>query len=386
MPYSTPATDAVTNISKLLYEMYTTMNNPEYSDSLTGFSKMASVVSQVYIESKLIDEDIMVPLMGTLNQIYISYVLTALQLNNVISQYSVVRRALARVTTESYQDVFDQIDSHFGLDKQSIVPSMEASNIVEVDKKVAHLASGKVIEFDFIVGTGRSIDTVDKTETSGRSDGSGGSSTSTTQTDRRDNKPITVTVPIHVSLLPREVTSAVADAFLTLNFEQSVERRWAKVKAGEISLFRDFLLSRDLVARYSKAMKEDNTNALRGMLDSSNTSRNKKFQKIINKGEGSNNIASSILVFEKRTFDKAAHEGGFNFSHPADRQVFFDAALAMLVVVVDTMYNTIDIYYNSMSQYSTFTFRMIEKTGNAKDSIDMKTVMATLAKGSAPKF
>jgi hypothetical protein len=349
-------TDEVVSLSKMVAEVFSNYNDPANADSLTKYSKTASVVSRVYVEDKLIDEDIMVPLMGTLNQIYISYVLTALQLNTAIGSYDVIRNALARVSTENFEDIFAEIDSHFSADSEvSLSVSTEAANIIEIEKKVAHLASGKVIEFDFIVS-------------------------------EKDGKPVTVTVPIHVSLMPNTVTSAVADAFLTLNFAQSTGRRWKKVKAGEISLFRDFLLSRDLVAKYAKAMREDDTNALKTMMDANNKARGKKFKKVANGGVGSNNIASSILVFEKRTFDRAANEGGFDFTNPKDRQTFFNASLSMLIVVVDTMYDSIDIYYNGMDQFSTFTYRMIEKSGSAKDSIDMKTVMATLAKGSAPKF
>lgn len=356
------------SLAKMVFDIYSTLSDPQNADSLTKYSKTTSVVSQVYVESKLIEEDIMVPLMGCLNQIYTGYVMTALQLNNLIENYAVVRNALASVTTESFKDIFAEIDSVFSPDA-TVSVSIEATNLVELEKKVSHLAVGRIVEFDFIIGNTNSTTT-----------GPG------KREETSSNKPVTVTVPIHISLLPREVTSAVADAFLTLNFEQSLGRRWKKVKAREITLFRDFLLSRDLVKKYAKAMNEDTTNALQTMFDQNNQSRFKKFKKLLNGNKGSNNIASSIMIFEKRTFERAANEGGFNFERPADRKKFFNAALAMLVVVVDSMYDSVDIYYNGLDKYSTFSFRAIEKSGASKDGIDMKLLMNTLAKGAAPKF
>lgn len=325
-------------------------SDPSSASSLTKYSKTTSVVSRVYIEEDVVQEDIMVPLMSVLNQIYISYVMTALQLHNVISNYSVIREAIQRVSTESFVDVIDLIEEQFGEED----PALEAIKNIEIDKNVAHLASGRVIEFDFIVG----LD------------------------DNR--KPITVSVPIHITLVPNQITANVAQAFLEQNFTPTMGRRWKQVKAGEISLFRDFILSADLVAKFKKALKEDETNVLKDMISSKNIARRKQMMNAAS-GKVGNNIASSILVFNKRSFDKAAHEAGLDFNTFKDRQKFFEAALAMLVVVVDPMYESVDIYYNGLQQYSTLTNRMIESSGSKSNGVDMKELMASIAKG-APKF
>lgn len=339
------------NIAKIA-EMLSDVLSGDLSSagSLTRYSKTTSVVSRVYIEEDLVQEDIMVPLMNVLNQIYISYVMTALQLHNVIANYAVVRQAIQRVSTEGFVDVLDQIEDKFGEED----PALEAIKPIDIEKNVAHLATGRVIEFDFIVG---------------KDD---------------DKKPITVTVPIHVTLVPNQITSAVAEAFLSLNFTPTMSQRWKQVKAGEISLLRDFMLSRDLVDKYAKAIKEDDTNALKDMMSSKNAARRKQMLNAAS-GRVSNNIASSLLVFNKRGFDKAAHDANLNFKVYQDRQKFFEAALAMLVIVVDPMYESVDIYYNGLQQYSTLTNRMIESAGSKSNGVDMKELMGALAKG-APKF
>ncbi len=211
---------------------------------------------------------------------------------------------------------------------------------------------GKVIEFDFIVG----------------------------KDDK--NKPITVTAPIHVSLIPSSVTDNVATAFLELNFTPTMSRRWKQVKAGEISLFRDFLLSGDLVKKYAKAIKEDKSNALAEMVSTKNKNRGRHIMSML--GKTNNNVASSVLIFDRRTFDRASIEAGLDFKTYNDRQKFFDTALAMMVVVVDPLYDNVDIYFNGLEQGMSMPSSMVEKAGGSS-GVDMKEFMATLAKG-APKF
>lgn len=320
------------------------------SGSLTRYSKTTAVVSRVYIEEGVANEDIAAPLMGTLTQIYISYVLTALQLNNVIGNYEVVRSAVQRVATENYVDVEEAISEDFG----NLNIDTEGSKILELDKATADLASGTVIEFDFIVG----------------------------QTDK--GQPTTVTVPIHVSLIPAAVTTKVAKAFMDLSFIPSLSRRWKMWKAGEISLFKDFIFAKDLVAKYRSALKEDSTNALRDMMDSKNKGWMRMIKGIITRTPN-NNAASSILVFDAKTFEEACKEAHINFATYKDRQKFFSTAMAMLVVVVDTMYDTVDIYYNGLEQHSSVPYRIIEKAGKGNQGVDLKEFMSSLSKGT-PKF
>ena len=341
--------DEAVQMASMLNDVFN--NSPENSDSLTGYSKTTAVVSRTYIEESIRDEDIMQPLMQTINQIYLGYVLTALQLNNVIDNYSVVRNAIRRVATESFVDMESFIADNFG---EETDVSMEAE-VLDMDKKVSHLAAGKVIEFDFIVSTD------DK------------------------GKPVTVKVPIHVSLVPNAITPSVAQAFLERNFTPSASVRLKKWKAGEISFFRDLIMSRDLTDKYVKAIREDKTNVLKDMVGHNNKGKRKNILASLDKPK--NNIASSILVIDKRTLDTASHESNFDFKNYKDRQRFFDDSLSIMCVVVDSLYDNIDIYYNSLQQHSSFSFRDMEKSGaGSTGGIDMKMLMNTLSKGQAPRF
>lgn len=335
-------------MSEMVHDVFTGLS--QSTSSLTRYSKTTSVIGRVYIEEGIAAEDIIVPLMGTLTQIYISYVLTALQLNNVIGNYDIVRNAIQRVTTENFVDVQSAIEDSFG----DLSIDTEASRVIELDKSVADLAAGSIIEFDFIVG------------------------------QDEKGRPTTVTVPIHVTLIPASISTKVAQAFMNLSFIPSISRRWTMWRAGEISFFRDLILSRDLVDKYADAVKEDSSNALRDMVSNKNKGVVKWLKGIVS-GVPANNAASSVLIFDAKSFEESTKENHINFSNYGDRQQFFNSAMAMMVVVVDTLYETVDIYYNGLQQHTSVSYRMIEKAGKNNKGIDLKEFMGALSKGQ-PRF
>lgn len=340
----------IVKMSTMIYDLFAGMS--QASMSLTRYSKTTSVVGRVYIEDSVASEDIATPLMGTLTQIYIGYVMSALQLNNVIGHYEIVRNAVARVTTESYIDIANSIEER-GFDN-SISVDMEGTRVIELDKAVQDLASGSLIEFDMVVST----------DDNGR--------------------PVTVTVPIHISLIPTAITSQVATDFMDLNFTPSLSQRWKMWKAGEISLFKDLIGGRDYVDKYVDAVKSDNTNVLRDMISTKNKGIMTFIKSIFAKNPN-NNAASSVLIFDAKTFENASKENQMDFSRFDDRQRFFGQSMAMMIVVVDTLYETIDIYYNGLTQYTSTNYRMIEKAGKNNKGVDIKEFMDAVAKGQ-PKF
>jgi len=322
------------------------------ANSMTSFSKTTSVNARAYVEESVVNEDISMPLMSYLNQVYIGYVLTTLQLGSVLDNYSVVKKTLSRVSTEEFhgvsKDATNLITDMFR-SKDNI--STEAA-VVDLTKSIGAAACSKLIEFDFIVPS--------------------------------EKGPTTVKVPVNVSINPAVITKATAEAFLHLNFETNMKSRWLKYQAGEISLFKDLLFSRDLTDKFSKALREDKTNVLRDMFDTKNKNRFRDLSRLT--GTKKNNVASSILIFDKSTLDNSLSDSVVDFSRPTDRQKFFDSSLALICAVVDNNYKHIDIYFNGISNHSSHPFKHIEKLGGAKDGVDIKTLMATFAKGSAPRF
>ena len=352
--------DKARSITDMLYDVFFNKNGDSVK-SLSELSKKTMVSSMTYVEDSLIQDDIMVPLMGTINQIYLSYVLTALHIYNSVDRYTVVTNVIGRLSNEDLMvttitDIVSMVKEEFG---KSHISTEAYENVkgLTLEDAVKHLAVGRLIEFDF---------KVDGTDKEGKP--------STTST----------TVPILVQLRPILMASSVASAIITLNFPAKLRKRWRQVKSGEISFFRDFLKAKDLVEKHDKALRKDTGNVLSKFYSKKNKSQGKYIDSIIT-GKNYNNLASSILVFSKDTFETATTEAGLNFNKVSDRNKFFNEAYSIMVVVVDPMYDMIDIYYNGIDSSSEIPYSAI-KQASGKAGVDLKELMAAIAKGSAPKF
>lgn len=325
--------------------------------SLSEAVRDAMVMSRVYVQSSLADEDIMPPMMQLLNQIYVGYIITALQMNSFVSGSRRLRDITRMVATESYIDVIHDIDEAF-MDKHGdkIIGkdiAMEAK-FIELDGKQQKLASGRVVEIEF------SINSKDK-----------------------------VTLTMFVQLLPIILNNDVIKELVKLNSSPSLGQRWNQMRAGEISFIKDFLFELDTHEKRRKAMKNDRTNTLYEIMNRNNWGIGSYLLNVLGTITGLTdvkyNLASSILIMEKNSFDKACYEAGLNFKKPADRNRFFKKSMMFFVVVVDTSYNSVDIYYTGLEHIGTYTYKQIESGGKSADTkFDLKDILGSFAQGQAP--
>jgi hypothetical protein len=364
--FDTITTNGILNLLKVLNPL----KGAEYSKSLPGLVKKTMVNSSVYIEDALVNHDISVPLLGTLNQIYISYILTALNLYNSVDSYSMVKSYLGRVATEGLNDhivdIEDVINNKFGISNEDISMESENTKLYTIEDSVKHLVTGRLIEFKFNITapvtlkdkSGNTLDAVEQRE---------------------------VLVPIYVQLLPIYMSNEVSKAIITLNFPMSIKQRWAQVKAREIRFFRDFILCVDLLSKHRKALRADNSNVLSDFYFKKSKNQAKYVSSSV-LGQQKNNLASSMLIMTKDTFTTACADSSLDFTKFSDRQKFFNESYAMIVCIVDEMYDIVDIYYNGIQHHTEVSFKAINSVGGSKSGIDITEVMKTIAKGNAPKF
>jgi hypothetical protein len=160
------------------------------------------------------------------------------------------------------------------------------------------------------------------------------------------------------------------------------------MSAGEIRFIRDLIFCADLHKQARQAMIHDTSGALAEMLSKSNEglfNAIAKMSTLSDNAVNKENIANTILVFEKNNFMKACSNAGFRFDTYANRQRFFEKTFSLMVVVVDVNYNKVDLYYNGLSTYSTFNFDQLKK--NAKtESLDITKMMESFARGMGPRI
>lgn len=346
-----------------------------HSRSLTTLAKKTFVGSDVYIEDTLIHEDDMVPLMGLLNQMYISYVLVALNIYQSVDRYRTIRETIGRVATEKVNINYSDFDPTIALEHlfKNESPGLEEARYnktfgTEVENSVKHLVTGRLIEFDFHVGPN------DEDPDDNPLAGEKGAATASK-----------VTVPIYIQMFPVPMSRDVAEALVVLNYPERFFRRFVKTITREIRFFRDFIFAFDLVEKHRKALAKDDTNVLNRFYQSKASKQASRIYNIIT-GRVKNNLANAIVVISMDTFTKVNDSSSIDLTSFVDRQKFFDESYSMGLVVVDTDHRLVDIYLNGIGHHSTLPFRAIKQAGSSKSGVDLSELMESIAKGATPKF
>lgn len=115
--------------------------------SVTAFTKRTNIISNAYIEEILKGEDVCPPLMGMLCQMYCGYIITALNMNNMVVNGRTVREILEAISVEGMVDSVAIAKADFGNPEKmrSQVVGYEA-RVVDLDPPSQKLYAGRVIE------------------------------------------------------------------------------------------------------------------------------------------------------------------------------------------------------------------------------------------------
>lgn len=342
------------------------------SMSLPQFTKRTTINSRTFIQREVVENEIIPDLMRTFMNMYAGFILTAMDMNKFVTNSKTVRDMMDIVATESlHEDVEEAImqelfpkmvvlpDNDLGADDltgtKSIAPSTTASKVVDHNLANTSVPSGRIIQIQF--GDPKS-----------KSDGA-------------NAFMINMFLQLHPTIVPADV----AEAFIDVNFNPSFKQRWLQMTTGEIAFWKDFIFSHDLVKRRSKAMRQDKSGVLADMLRRQQSAVNKAWQKLLLIFNEKQNIANTILVFDKGNFDRACVRSGLNFTRFESRQRFFNKTFAMMVAVVDQNYNKVDIYFHGLDLRAEYDFKQI-KTAAKSDKYDLNDIMKSMSQGMAPRF
>lgn len=325
--------------------------------SLTQYTRDTNIISRVYMEHTVANDDVAMPLLGMLNQMYACWVITALNFTNICQSGRTIGDTLRTVKgNEAFKDTVTLINSDFGkedLDKK--VVSMEAG-LVDMDKESQRLVTGRLIELDFYL-------------------------------DPTSEKPKTFKLYLYVQLFPYILPTDVCEGFLGSNFTPSLAQRWRAYRAGEISFWKDFVFAQDLIKKQAAIMKKDKSGILAEMMFNKQTLLFKYLISVIGGGSVNRNAASNIIVMTKETFTKACNECNVDFTDFFIRQRCFLNTMSVVIAIVDVLYGTVDMYFNGLKTKGTYNFNMINKIGSkGKDSFDLKEIMTAMSQGNSPKF
>ena len=367
--------------------------------SLTEFAKQSMINSRVYIEKNLATDEILTPLMQNIMSLYCGLVFTAVNLNQNICGSKTVRDISSTVSSAEAFDArqksntFDSTmslmkDYFVGSNKDNLLnrpyTSMKQNNpnnpnptkIISDNRQIDNRNYSTSTKID--LKTNSVIDPEPKSV----SLPSGRILSIPMLTDANS----TFNLQLLIQLFPFFIETDVAQEFINLNFTPSFWRRFTQFQAGEISFFKDFIFSCDLREKRMKALIKDKTGGLADMINKQKNAVASHWMNFLRKpGTEKINIASTILILNKNSVDKALNKNGIDLKSSSNRKKFFENSYCMMLVVVDQMYNEVDIYYNGIEAVSTFKYEQIKRESK-KDSTDLVSIMKSYAQGLAPKF
>ena len=352
--------DAKTTLSDIVNTMHDIRDST--NSSLFRFVKRATVISRVYIDNTLANEEIITPIMLNVMDLYVGLIMTALNLNSYIQGCTRVRDVLSTVATEDFKPVTNihkELDKYFALKGAAAMPAMEDDAV-----KTAELSKTSSVQ---PLPVGRVVDV----KMSG--------------TDRDGNPSKGSNVQVLVQLHPMFVPPEVSAQFIAMNFKPSFSQRWLQMTSGEISFWSDFLLGNDLRRQKYNAMRKDKNGVLKDMEDRRSNAVSNLWLKLLSVEPDRQNIANTILIYESKNFKKACSNSGINFQNYSSRQKFFEATMSMIVISVDIMYSKISMYYNGINTSSELTFDQCKRNSKT-EGVDIMTMMKQYAQGMAPKF
>lgn len=348
-------TEDVNSIQSGLKDLYNVVRGVQSkaAQSVTEAAKDTHINSPVYIQNNISQLDITPALLAVLNQTYASFILTAIGLNQYTSDNRTVRDIVRSVSTEAWVDAEAITETMFGSKNVDVsTESKISSSAVKLVDAESRLISSKVIEVSLQLDKG---------------------------------KQAVTKAYITCTLIPRFITSDVVSSLVSLKYRPSIRDRWAQFTAGEISFWKDFLLCGDILAAERRGFKSDDTGLLYEIATNANNKLSQGLFETLFTGVARNNLASTILIVDKSTINRISTKTHFDWNNYRARQKFFHEISAVMIVMVDTMYNLVDIYYNGIKHKGEYTFDMIQRLSNNKTDIDMVKVMSQLAAGAPPQ-
>lgn len=337
--------------------------NPANASSLTKFNKTATVVSRVYQDGTLLHDPITPDLIRVIHQYYTAQVITALQLNQLVTDTHTVREMLGVVATESLAGpAVESVGAAFAsyAKAPALSPALEAdddrSKSTPLPKEVTPLS-------DASVPMGRLIEVTLTNPSNGHQ----------------------VKVPLLIQMLPYVIPAEIVHHFINFNVLPSLKMRWMQWRAGEISFWKDFVFQADIIANRQKVLKNDQNGALLEFLETQTVKNAQTLAKHATQTTAAN-IANAVLIFSADSLKRAKATTGVDLSREGDRNRYFANTFAMMIVVVDVAYQQVTFYFNGLPGYSTFHFDQFKSKGKGLDAVDLVKAMNAMAQQRAPRF
>lgn len=354
--------------------------------SLTQYLSKTILVSRVYIDGAIAHDDVIPNIVRAGQTIYVSLILNALQLDRLVTKTASVKELLRTVSTEAlcteHVDLADKFALHCGLESAVNVANENAASEDQsddetptMDDRTKRILNGKAVEADKsgMIPMGRQIEV---------------------ELANPDHpKDPGVKISLLIQMIPYLINAEITPEFIKLNARAGFLKRWLMWKAGEISFWKDFVFATDIFRNKRAVLKNDPDGVLADYLrDQAKKDRNvlgQIYDALAAGGQTKDpnrNIANTVLIMSEDQVKRAKVDSGFDLHDSADRKRFFQQTYAMLIYVVDPMYNTVKMYMNGIAAVGEYTFDMFKPKGKSNDVVDLLSAVNAMSQGKAPRF
>lgn len=196
---------------------------------------------------------------------------------------------------------------------------------------------------------------------------------------KRDGNELTIPVTVRLAVTDTDSTSMkniVTGGARAKTFPE----RWKMMKRGKLSAVKELIFCNDIFEEsrrmrqadksgfYAHMMKRLSSNFLSGLFSLSPSINN----------------ASAVLVISQTTADLASLELGRPLSEPKARERVFKATATMLIIVVDTKWDSVTFYHRGVAESTTMSSRDLVRSSKGSGGGNVDDIVSAYIAGSSP--
>lgn len=189
-----------------------------------------------------------------------------------------------------------------------------------------------------------------------------------------------VVVPVTINLAATDTDSESMENIITYQSrDSSFSERKFKVKAGDISGFKDLYMCQDMKEEAIKNAIKDKSGFFENMI---RRSRGNFWSGLLGLSPSLNN-ASAVLIMTSDTVKRASAKLGGDFDNYKVRQKAFAKTAAMIFVVVDQKWNEVVFYHRGVQYPTKLDVRDLSR-GQKGANDDVDSILKAYSAGAAP--
>ena len=374
---------AVTGVATLLEAVKILMDYKneaidEYKNSaksVTEANKASTIESRVYLDSLIVNEPVVHPLLMSLQNLYAAYILNTIQLNEFVTDSRKVSDTLSVIATEDVQgdpELYNSISDDFmafaGLEAQdnNRTSAKQSTEALDDDREKQSVTFNDPPAPKNPLPEGRQL-AVKLTS---------------------PNKEKEISVNVFIILKPYYVKQKLVKEIIKLDSRIDILKRYFQWRAGEIAFWKDFVFQIDQIQQRMKTARSDESGTVYDYIATQTKKKGKRIGDLISRfgrssdKEMSSNVANTILVFSEDAVKRAKADASIDLHKSLDRIQYFENTFAMFIAIIDPMYNKVTLYINGHKDGATYSYN--DFTSRSKDTADIKSILDTISQNRMP--